>query len=171
MLDVLSQSEAVAVLCLLMVGADNEIKQEEISSMLGNPFFVEHVAEKIGPHKKFLKRFNQAKMQAGAGALEKKAVGVLRTAFPAFQIKVLALMTLIAGADGDYDQSEKELMARVSTEMGIKMEEIEPELEKMKEAILNQPMPDENETEQAVEPKENGEVVRNRESRQHPDES
>jgi len=138
MLDVLSKSEAVAVLCLLMVSADDEIRLEELSSMLNNPFFQEHVTNKIGSHKRFLAKFNKAKASFGENALEQKALSVLKPAFPAFQTKMLALLTLIAGADDNYDQSEKELMARLSSELGIPMSSIEPELEKMKEAILNQ---------------------------------
>lgn len=138
MLDVLSKSEAVAVLCLLMVGADDEIKLEELSSMLNNPFFQEHVTDKIGPHRLFLNKFNQARANGNESVLEKKAIGVLKSAFPAFQLKMLALLTIIAGADDDYDQSEKEFMARLTSEFGIPMASIEPELQKMKEAIRNQ---------------------------------
>ncbi len=138
MLEVLSKSEAVAVLCLLMAGADDEIRMEEISSMLNNPFFKEHVTNKIGNHKRFLKSFNTARSEQGKEALEMRAVKIIKSAFPAFQLKVLALLTLIAGADENYDQSEKEMMARLATELGISMASIQPELDKMKEAILNE---------------------------------
>lgn len=135
MMDVLNTPEAVAVLCLLMVGADSEIKQEELASMLTNPFFQEHVAEKIGPHPEFLQKYNQAKKQHGKDALEKRAIKALKSGFPALQLKTLALMTLIAGADGDYDKTEKELAVRVSTALNIPIGDVDSELEKMKEGI------------------------------------
>jgi len=147
MKDVLTTSEGVAVLCLLMVGADAEIKQEELASMLGNPFFQEHVADKIGPHKKFLKLFTAAKRSLGADALEKKAIAALNKGFPALKLKTLALMTLIAGADDDYDQLEKELVARVAIGLHINMEEIEPEFKKMKAAALTPPSKENEDTE------------------------
>lgn len=140
MLDILSKPEAVGVLCLLMVSADNEIRMEEISTMLNNPFFIEHVTNKIGSHKKFLKRFQKARAEVGANTLEQKSIAVLKTTFPAFQLKVLALLTLIAGADDKYEQQEKELIARIATQLGVSIEDVQPELEKMREAILNQPV-------------------------------
>ncbi|QJB57530.1 TerB family tellurite resistance protein [Pseudodesulfovibrio sp. zrk46] len=146
MLDTLSQPEAVCILCLLMVGADDEVKMEEISSMLNNPFFKEHVTQKIGSHRKFLKRFKKAKAEVGAKALEQKAITVIKTTFPAFQLKLLALLTLIAGADNNYDQQEKELIARIATNLGVSIEDVQPELEKMREAILNMPIRDDDST-------------------------
>lgn len=148
MLDVLTKSEAVAILGMLMINADDAVKQEEITSMLNNPFFLKHVDEKIGAHKKFLRRFTQARKQYGDKALEEKAIATLKSAFPAFQLKTLALMTLIAGADDHYDSTEKELIARVATSLGVRVEEVQPELEKMKEAILNQDSPPEEESDQ-----------------------
>lgn len=135
MLDTMTTSEAVAVLCLRMVGADESIKPEELTTMLSNPFFLEHVSEKIGPHGKFLRKYNQARKHLGGAGIEKKAIASLKSGFPALQIKTLALMTLIAGADGEYDQTEKELVARVATEFKIPVEDIEPELGKMQEAF------------------------------------
>lgn len=138
MLEIPSTSEAVAILCLLMVGADNEVRMEEVNAMLNNPFFVEHVRNNIGPHQQFLKRFNQAKAETGEEALEKRAIKALKSAFPAFQLKTLAMLTLIAGADDEYDQREKELMARIASKLGVAMGDVEPELAKMKETILSQ---------------------------------
>ncbi len=137
-MDVLTTPEAVTVLCLLMIGADEDNKPEEIESMLNNPFFIKHIAEKIGPHRDFLKKYNQAIGTLGEERLERVAVSVLKSAYPAFRTKTLALMTLIAGADNEYDHREKLLMARVATALGIPMEEIGPELGKMKNAILMQ---------------------------------
>ena len=68
MLDRMTTPEAVTVLCLLMVAADGEIRQEELTSMLENPFFKEHVGEKIGSSKKFLKRYVAAKKKVGTGS-------------------------------------------------------------------------------------------------------
>jgi len=139
MLELLKKSEAVAVLCLLTVNANDEIKLEELSSMLGNPFFIEHVTDKIGPHPRFLQEFSKTKAQLGETGMEKKAIAALKSAFPAFQVKTLALMTHIATADDEYDQSEKTLIARVAKELGVPIEDINPEVEKMQEAIINKP--------------------------------
>lgn len=141
MLDILNQAEAAAVLCLLMLGANGENKPEEVGSMLTNPFFKEHIADKLGQPTEFLKKYNQSIDSVGPSGLEKKAVAGLKGAYPAFQLKTLAMMTLIAGADDDYDQTEKELMARVSTNLGISMDELAPEVEKMKAAILESKEP------------------------------
>jgi len=138
MLEIPSTSEAVAILSLLMVGVDDEIKMEEINAMLNNPFFVEHVTSKIGPHQEFLKKYNQAKDETGEANLENRAINALKSAFPAFQLKALAMLTLIAGADEHYDQREKELMARIASQLDISMKDVEPVLSKMKEAILDQ---------------------------------
>ena len=99
MMDQLTTPEAVTVLALLMVGADGETKPEELSSMLANPFFREHVADKIGPPMEFIQKYNQTKNAEGAEKLEKKAVTALKSGFSAFRIKTLALMTIIAQAD------------------------------------------------------------------------
>ena len=136
MLNILNPAEATAVLCMLMINANGENKPEEVGSLLTNPFFKQYIVEKIGHPGEFLKKYNQALNSAGPSGLEKKSVAVLKGAYPAFQLKTLALMTLIAGADDDYDQTEKELMARVSTNLGITMDELAPEVEKMKTAIL-----------------------------------
>ncbi len=146
MKDTLTTPEAVAVLCLLMVGADTEIKQEELASMLGNPFFQEHVSDKIGPHPKFVKTFNAAKQSIGSRELEKKAIAALNKGFPALKLKTLALMTTIAGADNEYDQLEKELVVRVATALKIPVEEIEPEFKKMKAAAVTQQLSTHQET-------------------------
>jgi len=152
MLELLKKSEAVTVLCLLTVNANDEIKLEELSSMLGNPFFIEHVTDKIGPHPRFLQEFSKTKAQLGESGMEKKAIAALKSAFPAFLVKTLALMTLIATADDEYDQSEKTLIARVAKELGVPIEDINPEVEKMQEAILNKPeAPQENKAENAKE--------------------
>ena len=135
MMDILTTPEAVAVLCLLMVGADEDVRQEELASMLANPFFQEHVADKIWPHDKFIRSFNTLKANIGKNALEAKAVSTLKSAFPAMRIKTLALMTQIAGADGDYAQSEKELVVRISTALGIAINDVDQELEKMRVAV------------------------------------
>ena len=136
MLDILNPAEAAAVLCMLMLGANGENKPEEVGSMLTNPFFKEHIAEKIGHPAEFLKKYNQSIDAMGPSGLEKKSIAALNGGYPAFKLKTLAMMTLIAGADNDYDRTEKELMARVSTNLGISMEELAPEVEKMKAAIL-----------------------------------
>ena len=141
MLDILNQAEAAAVLCLLMLGANGENKPEEVGSLLTNPFFKEHLADKLGQPTEFLKKYKQSIDAIGPSGLEKKAVAGLKGAYPAFQLKTLAMMTLIAGADNDYDQTEKELMARVSTHLGISMGELAPEVEKMKAAILESEEP------------------------------
>ena len=136
MLDILNPVEAAAVLCMLMIGANGENKPEEVGSMLTNPFFKQHIAEKIGHPAAFLKKYNQSLEALGPSGLEKKSLATLKGAYPAFQLKTLAMMTLIAGADDEYDQTEKELMARVSTNLGISMDELSPEVEKMKASIL-----------------------------------
>lgn len=141
MLDILSQPEAAAVLCLLMIDANGESKPEEVGSMLSNPFFKEHISDKIGHPAEFLKNFRITIESIGPSGLEKKAVAALKGGYPAFQVKTLAMMTLIAGADQDFDQTEKELMARVSTNLGVTMDEVAPELDKMKQAILDPPDP------------------------------
>lgn len=138
MIGTMTPPEAIAVLSLLMVGADNEIKQEELTSMFANPFFTDHVSEKIGPHPAFLKKYNEARKELGVRRLELYALKSMRNAFPALQIKTVALLTLIADADGDFDQKEKELVARVATELGVSAQEVEPELAKMKTAIQQQ---------------------------------
>ncbi len=85
--------------------------------------------------------------EQGKQELERKAVATLKGAYPAFRIKTLALMTLIAGADEKFDQPEKELIARVSTGLGITMQEIEPEVRKMKNVILkNDVQPNDDES-------------------------
>ncbi len=138
MLDVFTTPESVAVLSLLMVGANEEIKLEELSSMIDNPFFAEHVAEKIGPHKEFLNKYNEVKKILGKNGLEKKATTALKGAFPALQIKTVAMMSIIAGADEVYDQQEKELLARVASELGVALKDVDPEMEKMQEGIIEQ---------------------------------
>lgn len=138
MLDILTQSEAVAVLCLLMIGADDEIRPEELTAMLDNPFFVEYITENIRPHKDFLLKFNTTKEKHGEQALEEKAIHSLKDAFPAYQLKTLALMMLIAGADDHYDQQEKELLARVAVKLGVEVDTVQPELERMRRAVLTQ---------------------------------
>jgi len=144
MLDQLTTPEAVTVLALLMVGADGETKLEELASMLGNPFFKEHVAEKIGHPQNFIKKYNDTKTALGTEKLEDKAVSALKSAFPAFRVKTLALMSIIAGADNDFDQKEKELVARVSTALGVSMDDVGPEIEKMNEALTEAPPAEES---------------------------
>lgn len=138
MKDVLTTAEGVAVLCLLMVRADKEIKQEELASMLNNPFFTEHVADKIGPHDTFITNFNHACKRLGTESLEKKAIAALSKGFPAIQLKTIALLTMIAGADGDYAQTEKELVARVATGLKIKVADAEHEVQRMRASIREQ---------------------------------
>ncbi len=144
MIGTMTQPESIAILSLLMVGADQDIKLEEISSMLNNPFFAEHVSEKLGDHKVFLQKYNEAKKALGITGLESQALKVLKSAFPALQIKTVALLTLIADADGDFDQKEKELVARVAVELNVTAKDADPELQKMKDTIKQQ-------AEQAVE--------------------
>jgi len=146
MLDILNPAEAAAVLCMLMLGANGENKPEEVGSMLASPFFKEHIAKKIGHPTQFIKKYNQSIDAIGLSGLEEKSVAALKGAYPAFQLKTLAMMTLIAGADDEYDRTEKELMARVSTHLGISMEELTPEVTKMKATILdNEEIPSEGE--------------------------
>lgn len=135
MIGTMTQPESIAILSLLMVGANEEIKLEEISSMLNNPFFAEHISEKIGDHQEFLKRYNEAKKAIGKAGIEKHAIKTLKAAFPALQIKTVALLTLIADADGHFDQKEKELVARVATELKVSASDAEPELQKMREGL------------------------------------
>lgn len=132
--DIMTTAEGVAVLCLLMAGADRVFKQEELASMLNNPFFLEHVSEKLGPHDEFLQQFLAARKTLGTEELEKKAITALKSAFPTFKVKTLATMTLIAGADDDYTQPEKELAARVATALKVDFKEVQQEIEKMRQA-------------------------------------
>ena len=134
MMEQLTTPEAVTVLALLMVGADGETKLEELASMLANPFFREHVAEKIGQPMKFIQKYNQTKNAAGADGMEKRAVTALKSSFPAFRIKTVALMTIIAQADDNFDDNEKILVARVSKALSVSMDDVGPEIEKMNEA-------------------------------------
>lgn len=150
MIGTMTPPEAIAILSLLMVDADNEIKTEEITAMLSNPFFAEHVTEKLGDHKAFLKQFIDVKQAMGKQKLEAHAIKILKNAFPALQLKTVALLTLIADADGVFDQKEKELVARVALELKIKAEEVDPELQKMRESIQHQEKKAE-EVEEAVE--------------------
>lgn len=129
----LTTPEGVAVLCLLTIGANEEIKHEELTSMLNNPFFIEHVADKIGPHKTFIKDFLAMKAEVGEEELEKRAMAALSQGFPALKLKTLALMTLIGEADGDFDKREKALVVRIAGGLDHTMQEIEAEVEKMKE--------------------------------------
>jgi len=146
-MDILNTTEAATVLCLLMLSANNENKPEEIGSILVNPFFIDHVSDKLGPPKDFIEKYNLALEEQGKKELERKTVATLKGAYPAFRIKTLALMTLIAGADEKFDQPEKELIARVSTGLGITMQEIEPEVRKMKNVILkNDVQPNDDES-------------------------
>ena len=135
-MDLLTHHEASAVLCLLMIEANNENKPEEVQSMLKNPFFMQHIADKIGSPKKFLRKYNEGMGKLGEQGMERIAITTLKGAYPAFRLKTLALMTLIAGADEDYDQEEKELVARVTLALRVPMEDIAPELEKMKNSIV-----------------------------------
>lgn len=151
----INEEQAAVMLCMLMVGADNEIKQEELAAMLTNPFFEEHVAEGLGPHKEFLKKYNEAKASMGIEKLEKLAVSVLNKSLPAFRHKTLALMTVIANADGSYDDSEKELIDRVSQAFDVPESEVQDELEKM-ERLTNQK---ENEAKKAENEKKKEESV------------
>jgi len=135
MLDPMTTPEAVAVLCLLTIGANDAVKEEEVTSMLGSPFFREHVSEKIGPHRQFLKEYVWALKKVGKSGLEERAVAKLKTAYPALQVKTIAIMTHIAGADGEYSRTEKELVARVAVTLGVAMRDVQPELERLKEAV------------------------------------
>ncbi len=53
-MDILNTTEAATVLCLLMLSANNENKPEEIGSILVNPFFIDHVSDKLGPPRDFI---------------------------------------------------------------------------------------------------------------------
>lgn len=147
MADEMTIQEAAAVLCLLMVGVDGEIRQEELASMLENPFFKSHVGDKLGPGKQFLKQYMAAKEQMGAEALETHALDQLKTTYPAFKTKTLALMTLIAGADNEYHQKEKEFMARAATVLGIPVQDVQHELSRMQDDSIDREVTREAENE------------------------
>lgn len=145
MIETITTPEAVTVLCLLMVRADGEIRHEELTSMLENPFFQKHVGDKIGPAKKFLKKYSADKQRHGVDAMEQAAIKQLKTAFPALQTKTLALMTLIAGADDEYAQQEKDLMARAATALGIPFADVDHEMNRMNQAIIDREVTEEEE--------------------------
>ncbi|MDC0335610.1 TerB family tellurite resistance protein [Pseudodesulfovibrio sp.] len=135
MSDALTTPEAVAILSLLMVGADSEVRVEELSSMISNPFFAEHVTDKIGPHKEFIKKYNGIKKAIGNEAMEANAIAALKGAFPALQVKTIALMTFIAEADGTVEKQESELIDRVMQALSVATKDVDPEKKKMQETM------------------------------------
>lgn len=131
MSDTISEQEAAVMACLLVIEADGDIRQDELSAMLANPFFDEHLAGSIGPHMDFIQKFNQAKAKMGMEKIEELAVSVLNKGLPAFRHKTLALMTLIANADGEFDDREQEVINRMAETLDVSKGEMEAELEKM----------------------------------------
>jgi len=130
--------ESVAVLCLLTVGADKKIRLEEITSMIQNSFFQEHVMDKISPHHSFLERYKQALKMEGPEKLEARAIAALSSDFTALKLKTVALMLLIAEADGEFDDMEKALIGRVAKSLKLNPAEAQTELQKMKKAVLTE---------------------------------
>lgn len=159
MIGTMTPPEAIAILSLLMASADDEITMDEITTMLSNPFFTEHVSDKIGDHKAFLHQFLKLKQTLGKQKLEEQAIKVIKNGFPALQLKTVALLTLIADADGIFDQKEKELIARVATTLNIKAEEVDPELQKMRKKIERQAAEAVQAKQQATEPTSTKEAV------------
>ena len=146
MIESMTSQEAAAVLGVMMIGADGANRPEELRSMLDNPFFKAHIAEHVPSPGAFLRDFNNAMGVLGESGLERKAIDAIKTAFPAFQLKTLAMLTLIAGANDDYHQNEKALMARAVTALRFTMDDVAPELEKMRAAVAEQNENQEDET-------------------------
>lgn len=137
-MDKLTTHEAAAVMCLLTIRANNEHKPVEVELMVSNRFFSTHILNKIDSPRSFVQRYNEGLRRIGPDKMEQLALSSLKSAYPAFRTKTLALMTLIASADNEYDQNEKDLIARTSLALSVTMEDIQPEIDKMQpEAPLN----------------------------------
>lgn len=142
MAEKMNEQEAAAILCLLLISADGEIRHEELSFMLSSPFFQKHVSDGIEPHQEFLQKYELVKSKIGREGLEKVAVSYLSKAFPAFQHKTLALMRLIAEDNDNYSGLEKDMVTRVAEALNVSMEDVDAEVDKQLK-IKKEAKPDE----------------------------